>query len=231
MDEEFSIENFTPFITRSRTVTRLLPEPLYPHSPLTNPEKRYGPEFWDRLIRQPSVYNTEVPRSEGLLYTSSTSQNMRTDGKWQQHDHMASPLLEPLPPPSEVFRGKKKKKYHADRGVISVENHIQELRKKQSSIDQLKTMKWGGCNIYEMQNTEGMQRYGARTDQEQDTFFSFLDDVTEQDRPLFNFSPPRSPGGVVFPWMTPKEDVSTCFLDRTYDECESAGGLVWCSHG
>ncbi|XP_075703468.1 protein INCA1 isoform X2 [Rhinoderma darwinii] len=167
-----------------------------------------------------TVYNT------GVSGSMSGYQAWRTDVKW---DSMPPPLLDTLPPPSEVFKGKKRKKSPAERSVMSVENYIQELRKKQSSIDQLKTMKWGGYSVYEVGIKEGIQSDGSMADQERDTFFTFLDDevgCSEQDMPIFSFSPPRSPGGVVFPWMSPQEDVTTCYLDRSREGWGTARGFL-----
>ncbi|KAM4037185.1 protein INCA1 isoform 1-T3 [Anomaloglossus baeobatrachus] len=217
MYDEFSNDNYIPYITRSRTVSRLLPEPILPHSPLLHPEKRYGPEFWDRLLSQPTSYNPGIP---GAM---SGYETYRTDHKWNS---MAPPPLETLPHPSEIFKGNKKKKSPAERSVISVENYIQELRKKQSAIDQLKTMKWGGYNAYEDWSKEEIQSEGSRADQDQDTFFSFLNDDVgggEPDMSIFSVSPPRSPGGAVFPWLSPQRDVSTAFMDRSYDGWGAAG--------
>ncbi|XP_072006124.1 protein INCA1 [Engystomops pustulosus] len=210
MGDELSYENYFPYLARSRTVTRLPPQPIFPHSPVVNPEIRYGPEFWDRLMRQPSHYDTKVPGSVSSYETWRTS---------ARSDRTAQPVLSALPPPSEVFKGKKKKKSPAMRSVVYVENYMKELRKKQSSIDQLKTMKWGGSRTYPLWNNKASQMDGGRDEQELDTsssFFSSLDDkgrFSEQDGPIFTFSPPCSPGGVVFPRMSPHKDFSTCFLD------------------
>ncbi|XP_077117670.1 protein INCA1 [Ranitomeya variabilis] len=217
MYDEFSSENYIPYITRSRTVSRLLPEPILPHSPLLHPEKRYGPEFWDRLMRQPSTYNPGIPGS------MSSYETWRTDVKWNS---VQPPLLDTLPHPSEMFKGKKKRKSPAERSAISVENYIQELRKKQSTIDQLKTTKWGGYNAYEDWNKEDLQSQASGPDPEEDTFFPFLnDDVrgSEPDRPIFSVSPPRSPGGAVFPWLSPQHDTTTPFMDRSFDGWGPAG--------
>ncbi|KAG9465246.1 hypothetical protein GDO78_018618 [Eleutherodactylus coqui] len=156
----------------------------------------------------------------------SSYQTSRTDAKWVD---VPPPLLDTLPPPSEVFGGKKRKKSYAEKSVISVENHIKELWKKQSSIDQLKTMKWGGYNICEAGNKVEIESMGSGVDEEQDNFLSFRDDevgCSEHDMPVFNFSPPRSPVEVVFPWMSPQETVTPCFLDRSLDGWGSAGGFL-----
>ncbi|XP_069819551.1 protein INCA1 [Dendropsophus ebraccatus] len=194
---------------RSRVATRHVPEPIYAHSPLINPEKRYGPEFFDRLVRQPSASH-----AAGVPGWVSSYQTRVTDGKL---DKAPPPLLETLPPPSELFRRKKKKTSLADRRFTSVENHIEELWKKQSSIDQLKTMKWGGYKVYEVEEEDGVQSSVSRADQERGTYYSFLDDTTEQEKPMFCLSPPRSPGTMEFPWTTFMEEESNCFLDRTSD--------------
>ncbi|KAM5171715.1 protein INCA1 [Mantella aurantiaca] len=217
MYDESNSEDVSPFIRQSRIVRRFHPEPTLPSSPPLPPEERYGPEFWERLMRQPSVAISGFPGMK------SSYPAWRAN---YEYPSMPTPSLETLPSPSELCRSKKKKKPNAgcDRREMSVQHYIQELRKKQSSIDQLKLMTWGSRSLSEVEVKEEMPFEVTVMEPRQETFPDFfpLFQTGGQERPFLDFSPPNSTGGVEFPWMTSRDDPS--FLDSGMEGWRGAAG-------
>ncbi|XP_075437378.1 uncharacterized protein LOC142475345 [Ascaphus truei] len=134
-----SSEGEIPFAKRSRTVHRYQSEPVLSDS---THEERYGQQFWERLSRRQSSCSmgTEGP---GLMSSYPVA---RQDVAWGS---LPAPGQEKLPSPAELCGGKKKRQRMNERRDMVMYYHLQDLRKKQSSIDQLKSLKWGGCETSE----------------------------------------------------------------------------------
>ncbi|XP_075062377.1 protein INCA1 [Mixophyes fleayi] len=222
MDDEFVSENIIPFAKRSQIVKRFLPQPILSDSQLPPPEERYGPDFWERLIRQPNVYKSGV------------SNAISSYPVWKMNVDVGSlhvPGLETLPPPSELCRRKKRKQkspFVNERRVMSVQHHIQELWRKQSSIDQLKSMKWGGYDISKVGVKEKVQTDVSSIHHEDDLpdFLDIAAGYSEEENTVYSISPQQGPVGVVFPWMTPQDDVPSCYLDSSMEEQTVAGDYM-----
>ncbi|XP_073479161.1 protein INCA1 isoform X1 [Aquarana catesbeiana] len=223
MYDESSGEDCVPFIRHSRIVKRFNLQPLAPPSSSSLPlEERYGPEFWDRLMRQPSVDVSGVPGMKSGYPA------------WREnYDYPSLPVpsLESLPSPSELCRSKKRKKSESgyDRREMSVQHHIQELKRKQSSIDQLKSMTWGSRSIPELEGKEEMRMELTSVEPRQETFADFFEMCQSgtQDSPFLDLSPQNSTSGVVFPWMTPRDDFSFCVLDHSGEGWRGVGNIFF----
>ncbi|XP_042329865.1 protein INCA1 [Sceloporus undulatus] len=133
-----------PFVKQSKMVSRLPPEAVAPNSDYSNRE------FWDWLSQQPSSCWMEEYREAPVLLTS---------GPVVQNDWVAmgrQPALfladsganaPEAPSPKELCRGKKK---GLKRRSLRMSEPCQfctsgELKRRQSSIDELKKATWGGC--------------------------------------------------------------------------------------
>ncbi|CAM4718943.1 protein INCA1 isoform X2 [Caretta caretta] len=156
--EEDTCTSFIPFAKQSKTVSRYKPEsntmelPTHQRGPCYNTD-----EFWSGLSRRPSPHWMEEYREASPLLRSSSAvhrPDAQTDaGSWQV---LAVPRA--LPSPRELCRrrsGRLKRKRLENGSVMSVCYHLEDLKKRQSSIDQLKRWKWGGYGS--PANSEGLE--------------------------------------------------------------------------
>ncbi|XP_063786807.1 protein INCA1-like [Pseudophryne corroboree] len=218
MEDDFEI--LMPFAIRSQVVTRFQPLPIISNSPLSPLKERYGPDFWERLIRQPCVCKTGVCGAISSYPVWRANEELRS---------LNTPSLETLPPPSELCRGKRrKKKLGNEKRVMAVQHHIQELRQKQSSLEQQRAMKCRGYEIPDFKFREEAQTDVANVRDQQEDLPYFLD-ITGDHRDdcirVFSTSPQQGPFGVVFPWMSAADDVSSCYLDSDLETHGAPGGL------
>ncbi|XP_008122017.2 protein INCA1 [Anolis carolinensis] len=134
-----------PFAKQSKMVSRSLPEAKAPN---VDYSKR---EFWDWLSQQPSSpWMEEYQEAPSLLTSGRTAQRPSSSDQaesgpltWQ-----VIPALQKLPSPKELFwkkkKGQKRKSFENAR-ALSVFCHLEELKRRQSSIDELKKATWGVC--------------------------------------------------------------------------------------
>ncbi|XP_026514158.1 protein INCA1 [Terrapene carolina triunguis] len=145
-------------VLQSKMVSRYKPEadttelPTHQRGPCYNAD-----EFWSGLSQRPSPRWMEEYRETSPLLRSSSAvhrPNAQTDaGSWPV---LAVPQA--LPSPRELCRrrsGRLKRKRLENGGVMSVCYHLEDLKKRQSSIDQLKRLKWGGYGS--PANSEGLE--------------------------------------------------------------------------
>ncbi|XP_067879603.1 uncharacterized protein [Heterodontus francisci] len=134
-------ENFIPFVTRSKMVSRYKAETetrLQSSAAvgdwacainLRHPLSLAGPHWME-------VYQEAPPR----LLSSQAAQRRNS-----KHDLRTSVTeLERLPSPRELY-GKRRGRRRAagERRVMAVICHLEELKKRQTGIDQLKALNWG----------------------------------------------------------------------------------------
>ncbi|XP_068129991.1 protein INCA1 [Hyperolius riggenbachi] len=188
---------------QSRIVNRRdLLKPQFPASPPLPPEDRYGPEFWDRLIRQPSIHTLDVP---GAMYSYPA---WRTDTDWSS---LPFPGLEDLPSPSQLSKSRRKKK--SDRMGTLVQQHIQELKRRQSVIEQLKSPAWGGNRFPEFEEKKEAPSMVDGFDPDDEGSVGFFESLQDrcrmEDSPFLKLSPPHSTTGVAFPWTASLDHISS----------------------
>ncbi|XP_077171499.1 protein INCA1 [Paroedura picta] len=102
-------------------------------------------DFWDRLVQQQSSHwMDEYHEAPSLLMSGCVAQRpVEAEGgsfPWQ-----VLPTEQKLPSPKELCRRKKKgaKQQRMEKGgVLSVCYHLEELKKRQSSMDELKKASW-----------------------------------------------------------------------------------------
>ncbi|XP_063305833.1 protein INCA1-like [Pelobates fuscus] len=202
-----------PFVKRSQTVHRSPAEPILPSAALCSTEEPYGPEFWARLIRQPSIHFMR----EQTDFKMSSYPVCREEEDWRS---LSVSGLETLPSPAELCRKRRKKNSQrvTERRVLAVYQHLQELRSKQSSLEQLKSLKWGGYEKLENRSQSGIQNVETDSNvQEMKNCVTFLDmsSRAEDQQTCFpRSSPLHSRTGDTFPWLSPARDTpSSPWLD------------------
>ncbi|KAM4748271.1 protein INCA1 [Rhinophrynus dorsalis] len=136
-----------------------------------------------------------------------------------------APSIQSLPSPAKLCgrkRGKKKTGHFGDRRATSVCLHLDELKRKQRTIDKLKAVQWGG---YETSaepgiNTETTQTATDRRDQPEEDLPTFID--LEEERDFLYSSAPYSSATCLFPWLSPQIKLPYCYYPDTKDGEEEA---------
>ncbi|XP_036308342.1 protein INCA1 [Pipistrellus kuhlii] len=129
-------DNLIPFAKCSRVVSRSSP-PSLPSQSLRLTPQRYGDIFWDNLSQRPSSTWMEEQCTPPLLGATGSSQ-----------PGVYGP--EGLPPPELLFRRTRRRSYLAGmqgRGGIparvrAVTYHLEDLRRRQRIINELKKAQW-----------------------------------------------------------------------------------------
>ncbi|XP_062968532.1 protein INCA1 isoform X1 [Cynocephalus volans] len=131
-------DNLIPFAKCSRVVSRSLP-PSLPSQSLRPMPQRYGDVFWENLSQRPSPIRMEEQYFPPMLRAAGCSQ----------------PGLFPpegLPPPEMLCRRKRRKPrlkgmQQGPGGiparVRAVTYHLEDLRRRQRTINELKKAQWG----------------------------------------------------------------------------------------
>uniref|UniRef100_A0A8D2JIA0 Inhibitor of CDK, cyclin A1 interacting protein 1 n=1 Tax=Sciurus vulgaris TaxID=55149 RepID=A0A8D2JIA0_SCIVU len=131
-------DNLIPFAKCSRVVSRSPPHSL-PSQGLTSTSQRYGNVFWENLCQRPSPTWTEEQYTPPMLRTTGYSQ----PGLYP---------LEGLPPPEMLCRRKRRRSLSEGMKqgpggiparVRAVSYHLEDLRKRQRTMDELKKAQWG----------------------------------------------------------------------------------------
>ncbi|XP_059498680.1 uncharacterized protein LOC132207348 [Stegostoma tigrinum] len=178
-------ENFIPFVTSSRTVSR------YEGEAERRPQCSAAARNWaDSMNPEDSLEHTvphwmEVYEETPLrLLSSHVAQRPR-----DQHDldhHM--PSLRELPSPKELYgRRKGKRRLPSERQALSVLYHLEELKRRQAGIDQLKALRWS-AERSQCQTQDGEQLEGVRPEDQLTVGTSIGDCLTNtdlEDRELF----------------------------------------------
>ncbi|XP_010604116.1 protein INCA1 isoform X2 [Fukomys damarensis] len=130
--------NLLPFATCSRVVNRSPPSSLPSQSCRQTP-KHYGDTFWEDLTRRPSPVWMEEPYISPMLRATGCSQLG------------LCPSPEGLPPPEMLCR--RRRRPQLDRmqqgpggipaRVRAVAYHLEDLRRRQRTINELKKAQWG----------------------------------------------------------------------------------------
>ncbi|XP_064127712.1 protein INCA1 [Loxodonta africana] len=131
-------DNFIPFAKRSRVVSRS-PPPSLPSQNLRMTPQRYGDIFWEKLSQRTSPIWMEEQYIPPMLRATGRSQ---------------AGLCAPggLPPPEMLCRRKRRKPRLAgvQQGPVgiparvrAVTYHLEDLRRRQRIIDELKKAQWG----------------------------------------------------------------------------------------
>ncbi|KAH0626029.1 hypothetical protein JD844_000728 [Phrynosoma platyrhinos] len=134
-----------PFVKQSKMVSRNPPEAVVPNSDYSNSD------FWDWLSQQPSSCWMEEYHEAPVLLTSGQVVQ-RPGGGMEAAGSLpwpaVIPTLQKLPSPKELCGRKKKgpkRKGLENVRALSVLYHLEELKRRQSSIDELKKATLGGC--------------------------------------------------------------------------------------
>ncbi|XP_069462410.1 protein INCA1 isoform X2 [Ambystoma mexicanum] len=101
--------------------------------------------LWNRLEQQTSLNWMEENKTSPSLMSSCAVQ--RPDSLPDAISLQMLSRYERLPSPAELCsrkKGKRKGKKTHNRQVMSVCYHLEDLKRRQSTIDQLKKMQWGG---------------------------------------------------------------------------------------
>ncbi|KAL7837939.1 hypothetical protein AOLI_G00263430 [Acnodon oligacanthus] len=124
---------FLSFVTRSRAVHRHRESSSGPPA-----LSRYDDAFWHKVLQSPSEESFSCdPLNE--LFTAPAELVC---------GHTGSSCLEKLPSPATLMRKKRKKRGgDEERHTPAVKQHIRELRKKQSIIDELMGEKRWGSSV------------------------------------------------------------------------------------
>ncbi|KAG5844778.1 hypothetical protein ANANG_G00166310 [Anguilla anguilla] len=142
-------DHFLSFAKRSRTVQRqcnVEAPPCPPSFLQPNASDQYNQEFWDRILQWPSPVQTEAGVAAGGRVGGAAE---RRPSLWPRRGQGAELGKDSLPTPSELIRrrrvrGGAQKGDVMQQGVATVLQHISELKRRQGSIDQLKTERsWG----------------------------------------------------------------------------------------
>ncbi|XP_028840420.1 uncharacterized protein LOC114793004 [Denticeps clupeoides] len=152
VDEE---DEFLSFAKRSREVHRLCDEEvLLPQLPQPRPFPQYDGDFWNRNLQQPRNKGPEIHRFLPNSYFSPPLGHAQVNSLDALQVPMPDPRessvarvgAEKLPSPADLMGRSRKGRSRVQRSELSkvttVLQHIGDLRKKQSSIDRLKTEKW-----------------------------------------------------------------------------------------
>ncbi|KAJ8366545.1 hypothetical protein AAFF_G00350700 [Aldrovandia affinis] len=158
-------DHFLSFAKRSRTVQRrclVETPPLCPPSTLQpSPSVQYNQEFWDRILQWPSSLQTEYSGGPVDLRSDPLTDWLWCVQSYGAAERRPSPALRrvwgaglgpgSLPTPSQLIgRRRTRGRTGGQRGdalhpsETTVLHHINDLKRRQGSIDQLKTERcWG----------------------------------------------------------------------------------------
>nr|XP_004666927.2 protein INCA1 [Jaculus jaculus]XP_045015004.1 protein INCA1 [Jaculus jaculus]XP_045015005.1 protein INCA1 [Jaculus jaculus]XP_045015006.1 protein INCA1 [Jaculus jaculus] len=129
-------DNLIPFAKSSRVVSRypLCSLPSQSHSPVP---QYYGDNFWENLSQRPSPKWMEEQYIPPILKGTGCSK----PGLYP---------VEGLPPPERLWRRKRRKLERMQQGpgnvparVRAVTYHLEDLRRRQRNMDELKKAQWG----------------------------------------------------------------------------------------
>ncbi|KAM9045391.1 protein INCA1 isoform 1-T1 [Megaptera novaeangliae] len=174
-------DNLIPFAKCSRVVSRS-PPPSLPSRSLRLTPQRYGDTFWENLSQRPSPTWMEEQYIPPLLRATGCSQ----------------PGLYPpegLPPPEVLCRRKRRRPHLAgmQQGsgsiparVRAVTYHLEDLRRRQRIINELKKAQWGssraaseplvldddGCGLPNTTEHPGLEEERANSPREEDHFLA-----------------------------------------------------------
>ncbi|XP_062845066.1 protein INCA1-like [Trichomycterus rosablanca] len=149
-------DQFLSFAKRSREVHRqyetgvCVPSRILHHSPLT----QYNDAFWEKIVQHPSEESPGIEPSFSSPVNTFPREppELVCDYTVVRGTKRSNLCLENLPTPSQLMSRKRKggrrlKGDAAERQVTAVTQHIGELRRKQSIIDQMKKEKWWGSTF------------------------------------------------------------------------------------
>ncbi|XP_078525933.1 protein INCA1 [Lissotriton helveticus] len=145
MEEENMDENLIPFAKRSKMVSRHGSEKRLTELTSNCSTQCYSGEFWNRLGQQPSAHWMEEYRTSPARMSNYAVE--RPDSLTDLPSLQIISIPERLVSPSELCRNKKGKQKGQKRDsshVMSVCCHLEDLRRRQATIDQLKKLHWGG---------------------------------------------------------------------------------------
>ncbi|XP_059762525.1 protein INCA1 isoform X2 [Balaenoptera ricei] len=174
-------DNLIPFAKCSRVVSRS-PPPSLPSRSLRLTPQRYGDTFWENLSQRPSPTWMEEQYIPPLLRATGCSQ----------------PGLYPperLPPPEVLCRRKRRRPHlvgmqQGSGGiparVRAVTYHLEDLRRRQRIINELKKAQWGssraaseplvldddGCGLPNTTEHPGLEEERANSPREEDHFLA-----------------------------------------------------------
>ncbi|XP_041037310.1 uncharacterized protein LOC121274175 [Carcharodon carcharias] len=185
--EDENDENFIPFVTRSKTVSRYDAEA---GSRLQNPAivrnwacamdhvhplQHAGPHWME-------LYEEASPR----LLSSQTAQ--RPNVKQDIRCSASGLCLERLPSPRELYgRRKRRRREAGERRVMAVICHLEELKRRQKGIDQLKAQRWGANRSQRLtQDNEELEKINPGQQSTDSTGIAdFINNTDLEDRELF----------------------------------------------
>ncbi|XP_075763962.1 protein INCA1 isoform X1 [Pelodiscus sinensis] len=146
-----------PFAKQSRMVRRYNPRAGTMGLPTHHQGMCYhSDEFWSQLSQWPGPHWMKEYR-EATPPLMSSSAIHRPDAQIDAGSWEVLSIPPTLPSPQELCRrsGRLKRKKLESSSVMSVCYHLEELKKRQSCIDQLKRLKWGGYGS--PTNAEGLK--------------------------------------------------------------------------
>ncbi|KAM3820861.1 protein INCA1 isoform 2-T3 [Vipera latastei] len=116
--------------------------------PEANPssDARCMPDFWDRLVQQPSYLWMEEYHEAPALLTSGCAAQRPAGGGGGPWPWEVAPTTQSLPSPKELCQKKRKgpeRKGRARLRGFSVLYHLEEVKRRQSSIDKQKAQEGG----------------------------------------------------------------------------------------
>ncbi|KAG7314948.1 hypothetical protein KOW79_022251 [Hemibagrus wyckioides] len=147
--------HFLSFAKRSREVHRrsavtvCLPARELHDSPSPS---QYGEEFWEKILRYPSRKAESYDPWCGdplTVFSREPAEMVWTGLRGGRNENLS---VDTLPSPAQLM-GRRKKRGRAQRGdaaqiqAAAVTQHIGELRRKQSAIEQMKKEKWWGSTL------------------------------------------------------------------------------------
>ncbi|XP_053115528.1 protein INCA1 [Hemicordylus capensis] len=132
-------DSLIPFIKQSKMVSRY-------QTDVSSSELSIG-NFWDRHRQQPSSLWMEEYHKAHPLLTSSCVVQRPAEAEVDPFPWQVISAVQKLPSPKELCQRKKrgsKRKRLKNVRALSVCYHLEELKRRQSSIDELKKATWGG---------------------------------------------------------------------------------------
>nr|XP_028558622.1 protein INCA1 isoform X1 [Podarcis muralis]XP_028558624.1 protein INCA1 isoform X1 [Podarcis muralis]XP_028558625.1 protein INCA1 isoform X1 [Podarcis muralis]XP_028558626.1 protein INCA1 isoform X1 [Podarcis muralis]XP_028558627.1 protein INCA1 isoform X1 [Podarcis muralis]XP_028558628.1 protein INCA1 isoform X1 [Podarcis muralis]XP_028558629.1 protein INCA1 isoform X1 [Podarcis muralis]XP_028558630.1 protein INCA1 isoform X1 [Podarcis muralis] len=138
-----SSTSFMPFVKQSKMVSRYqqVAEAEAASSDCSNSN------IWDGLSQQPGSCWMEEYNEAPSLLTSGCVVQRPAEGERDPFPWQIISTTQKLPSPKELCRKKRKgpkRKRLENVRALSVCYHLEELRRRQSSMDELKKAKWGG---------------------------------------------------------------------------------------
>ncbi|XP_061446239.1 protein INCA1 [Rhineura floridana] len=194
--------------------------------------------FWDRLSQQPSPHWMEEYHEAPSLLTSGCVVQQPAEAERDPFPWQMVSTVQKLPSPKELCRRKKKgRKLKRLENVrsLSVCYHLEELRRKQSSIDELKKATWGLCVPQPLhEGAEGTADSLTKATYHKDQLspFSMLKPAAQfyENHPAFN--KPNNAQLLYPEWnptmreqlMIPSESPMISYTMATRDRCQRAAG-------